>query len=182
VIRIQLNDAGAKSLEQAFRHATDRKHFDRLQIVRPAHRGRKRQDIASKGFDPADRIAAYLHAIHWNCVTATNPRLFQSPFRAGIRIDAYQLEPLREALLLPRVNPFIADDVGPAWAGPRDGGPLRAEQRIREGPDNLPGKAGAGSGGLTDPVGQMAPEGGTIGPCERVPGGHDRGRSGRYPA
>ena len=68
--------------------------------------------IGRKGFDPARHFSAYIHALRWNCVTATNPRLFQSPFRAGIRIDAYQLEPLRKALLLPRVNLFIADDTG----------------------------------------------------------------------
>ena len=70
------------------------------------------QAVARKAFDEPALFAAYLRTLSWNCVTATDPNLFQAPFRAGIRIDAWQLEPLWKALRLPRVNLFIADDVG----------------------------------------------------------------------
>lgn len=68
--------------------------------------------IASRGFDEPRLFSAYLHTLRWNCVTATDPKLFQAPYRAGIEVKAYQLQPLRMALGMPRVNLFIADDVG----------------------------------------------------------------------
>lgn len=68
--------------------------------------------VLQKGFDHPRAFSAYYHTLKWNCVTSTNPKLFQAPYRAGIEVKAYQLEPLRKALLQPRVALFIADDVG----------------------------------------------------------------------
>ncbi len=62
--------------------------------------------------DPPRHFAAYLHALRWHAVTATDARLLQAPFRAGIRLFNHQLTPLKRALEMPRANLFIADDVG----------------------------------------------------------------------
>jgi hypothetical protein len=62
--------------------------------------------------DPPRAFSAYLNALRWNAVTATDARLFQAPFRAGIQLLSHQLTPLNRALDLPRANLLIADDVG----------------------------------------------------------------------
>jgi SNF2 family DNA or RNA helicase len=68
--------------------------------------------LGGRGFDPPDRFSAYYHTLRWNRITASRIDLFQAPFRAGISIEHYQLEPLRMALSMPRVSLFVADGVG----------------------------------------------------------------------
>jgi hypothetical protein len=52
--------------------------------------------------DSPEVLAAYVKAIRWRSATAADRDLLQATFRTGIRLDAYQLLPLRKALRLPR--------------------------------------------------------------------------------
>ncbi len=63
-------------------------------------------------FDPPESMAAYLDAARWSSATSADVYHLQAPFRAGGSIEDYQLEPLARALLAPRVNLLLADDVG----------------------------------------------------------------------
>ena len=64
------------------------------------------------GFDPPDRLDAFLDAVRWGASSSADVRNIQAPFRAGIDIEDYQLDPVVRAIQMPRVNLLIADDVG----------------------------------------------------------------------
>ena len=64
------------------------------------------------GFDPPERLDAFLDAVRWGAVSSADMRTLQAPFRSGIEIEDYQLDPLVRAIQMPRVNLLVADDVG----------------------------------------------------------------------
>jgi hypothetical protein len=63
-------------------------------------------------FDHPKRLQAFLDAVRWGAISQADDRALQSPFRSGIEVDEYQLDPVVRALSMPRVNLLIADDVG----------------------------------------------------------------------
>jgi superfamily II DNA or RNA helicase len=65
-----------------------------------------------EGYDSCDRLEAFLDAVRWGATTNADRTLLQSPFRSGIEIQDYQLDPLVRAIDMARVNLLIADDVG----------------------------------------------------------------------
>src|ERR671933_389815 len=64
------------------------------------------------GFDEPARLDAFLDAVRWGAASTADIRTLQSPFRSGIDIEDYQLDPVVRAIQMPRVNLLIADDVG----------------------------------------------------------------------
>jgi len=64
------------------------------------------------GFDAPERLDAFLDAVRWGAASTADVRSIQSPFRSGIEIEDYQLDPVVRAIQMPRANLLIADDVG----------------------------------------------------------------------
>jgi len=64
------------------------------------------------GLDEPRRLQAFLDAVRWGAATNADVQALQSPFRSGIAIEDYQLDPVVRSLQMARVNLLIADDVG----------------------------------------------------------------------
>ncbi|BAU14377.1 helicase domain protein [Leptolyngbya sp. NIES-3755] len=74
--------------------------FERVELPKPT------------GFDDPAKLDAFLDAVRWGAASSADIRTIQAPFRSGIDIEDYQLDPVVRAIQMPRVNLLIADDVG----------------------------------------------------------------------
>lgn len=64
------------------------------------------------GQDDAGMLDAFLDAVRWGAATNADRGFLQAPFRSGVSIEDFQLDPLVRAIDMARVNLLIADDVG----------------------------------------------------------------------
>ncbi len=64
------------------------------------------------GFDTPHRLDTFLNAVRWGAASSADVKALQSPFRSGVELEDYQLDPVARAIQMPRVNLLIADDVG----------------------------------------------------------------------
>src|SRR5689334_20222985 len=89
---------------------------EELQVIweiEPGARAFEKMELPEpKGFDRPAHLEAFLDAVRWGAASIADTRQLQSPFRSGIEIESYQLDPVVRAIQMPRVNLLIADDVG----------------------------------------------------------------------
>ena len=57
-------------------------------------------------------VTRLLDAVRWGAASTADIRSIQAPFRSGIEVQDYQLDPVVRAIQMPRVSLLIADDVG----------------------------------------------------------------------
>jgi superfamily II DNA or RNA helicase len=96
----------------------DGRYGESLRVIWEVEPGRKilprrsLPDVIHNGFDPPERLAAFLDAVRWSAVTSAEVNSLQAPLRSGVVVEPYQLEPIARAISNPRVNLLLADDVG----------------------------------------------------------------------
>ncbi len=62
--------------------------------------------------DDPSNLEAFLDAVRWGAATNADRGYLHAPFRSGVSIEDYQLDPLVRAIDMARTNLLIADDVG----------------------------------------------------------------------
>lgn len=95
----------------------DDAHEEELRVVWELERGVRTHERHAlpdprNGFDSPERLDAFLDAVRWGAIASADQSALQAPFRSGITIEDYQLDPVVRALSMPRTNLLIADDVG----------------------------------------------------------------------
>ena len=71
---------------------------DRIQVlweleVGPRVHEDRELPTPARGFDEPAELDAFLHAVRWGAVASADTTSLQAPFRSGIEIEEYQLEP-----------------------------------------------------------------------------------------
>ena len=62
--------------------------------------------------DKQQVFGAFINAVRWGAASLADQKTLLSPYRSGIQIEDYQLDPVVRAIQMPRANLLIADDVG----------------------------------------------------------------------
>ncbi|MFC1600822.1 DISARM system SNF2-like helicase DrmD [Candidatus Sumerlaeota bacterium] len=94
------DDALGEELQVIWEIEPDAHVFEKMALPEPT------------GFDDPIRLDAFLNAVIWGASSSADKPALQAPFRSGIEIEDYQLDPVVRAIQMPRVNLLIADDVG----------------------------------------------------------------------
>jgi superfamily II DNA or RNA helicase len=118
-------DAAPRSAEDSrpatlvhLQSVADGRFGDTLSVIWEVEPGRRvlpagsLPDASTGQYDPPSRLAAFLDAVRWSAVASADVRTLQAPFRSGVAVEPYQLEPVSRAVGAPRVNLLLADDVG----------------------------------------------------------------------
>ncbi len=95
------------ALSRALHHT--KAHLIAPKIRRNRHYQTKRRALSNQ---VARYIDAFLDAVRWGAATNADRGFLQAPFRSGVSIEDFQLDPLVRAIDMARVNLLIADDVG----------------------------------------------------------------------
>ena len=109
---------GDQSTLLTLQSVEDGRYGDSLSVIWEVEPGRRilprrsLPEVTKDGFDPPERLAAFLDAVRWSAATSAEVNALQAPLRSGVTIEPYQLEPVARAIEAPRVNLLLADDVG----------------------------------------------------------------------